>query len=250
MKAENFSDALSKIDDKYIKESATYTSKKKSRPHLKWGSLAACLSAFVIATAIILLMITSRSEEPTVVPDKNEGRDEAGGINGKINICENIVISGEEDVLSDTEASSYLEARKESIESDLVACGVKFKELQIAQKGYSHVRTGKDGNTMAVNWRDHLAYDGEKIIATIAVVKENGKINHHIAWGSDYSYYEKKLEEYKGKELVYLYIGDVDAFITPDNKIFTLSNIDISMALDDNTEYYEFFKTQYNVYVP
>jgi len=42
----------------------------------------------------------------------------------------------------------------------------------------------------------------------------------------------------------------VEAFITPNNEVIPLMDVDISSTLEPNKEYYEFFKTQYNVYIP
>lgn len=250
MTGKQFSKALGCIRENYIDEAITYTANKKSSTWLKWSGTVASLAVLLLATAVVLPSITEGDEEPAVTAPLPPSPDEAGGIDGKINVSEQIVILEEKDLLTDTEAASYLNGVKKAIENELVACGVNFDELQISEKGYSHVRTGDHGNTMAVNWRDYLAYDGEKIIATVAVVKENGHIRHFVFWGGDYSYYEKKLKEYRGEELVYLYIGDVDAFITPDNQIFALGNANVSTAIDEGVSYYDFFKTPYNVYVP
>ena len=85
----------------------------------------------------------------------------------------------------------------------------------------------------------------------IQVTKEETGIKHFILFGAQwFSRYNELMQQNSGVELVYIYIGDVEAFITPNNEVIPLMDVDISSTLEPNKEYYEFFKTQYNVYIP
>lgn len=52
MKSINLSIALSDIREDYIEEAATYTTRSKFNPWVKWGSLAACLAIFIVVAII------------------------------------------------------------------------------------------------------------------------------------------------------------------------------------------------------
>lgn len=46
------------------------------------------------------------------------------------------------------------------------------------------------------------------------------------------------------------YIGDVEAFVTPDNRVITPTGTDVSMTLEEPKDYYAYFRTAHNVYTP
>ena len=232
---------LGSIDPKMIEAAEPKENIKKTKRSLliKWSTTAASF-IFMIVTFIMINAFLF-----------GDNSTKAGGTNGKINIVKEIIILEDEYRIDDNEAIAYLEEVKGSIVSSLNTSGVNVSELEIKEKGYSHVRTGDDGNTVAVNWRDYLAYDGEKLVAIIQVTKDKTGFKHYIMFGGEwFSRYELLLEQYKGVELAYIYIGDVDAFITPDNKVVSLIETDISSVLEENRQYYVYFITPYNVYTP
>ena len=235
MTKEKFTRVLGDISDSYIEDAIAYRPKKRRTVLQKWVAVAACLA--VIVTLPIVNIILQGSQ--------------AGGVDGKINVRDRIEYTGEEYVVSDSEALEYLESVKEGIIVSLRASGVTFSELDIKEHGYSHIRTGDKGNTMALDWRDYLAYDGDKLVAIIQVTKgENGLRHYYLFGGEWFSYYEGLLEQYRGEELLYLYIGDVEAFITPDNEVISIMDTDISSTLEKGRDYYKYFKTEYNAYTP
>lgn len=63
MNTKKLSSALGGIDERYIGEAAVYTA-KKSRPWLKWGSLAACLILLSMTVALVLPLLTGRELPP------------------------------------------------------------------------------------------------------------------------------------------------------------------------------------------
>lgn len=243
MKKRRISDAITDIDAKYINEAATFEKHGNKR----------FLGAFVSVAAVCAVALIGAFAAVLIHDNIGTGDSEAGGTDGKINVTAEFEITGLDNVITDEEASVYLDSVTNSISEILKRSGVTINgELEITDKGYSRMRTGDSGNTMAVNWRDYLAYDGDRIVAIITLVKDDELgLNHHIAFGGPwFSEYAELLEKHKGEELVYIYIGDVEAFITPENEVVTSMSVDISDNLEENKEYYEFFKTEYNVYVP
>ncbi|MBQ9804961.1 MAG: hypothetical protein IJW49_00405 [Clostridia bacterium] len=245
MTAKKFSSALGDIHEKYVLEAATYEGKRKQRQLVKWGAIAACVA--LLATGVTVAVSTIPSDSPTTVSPS----DEAGGVNGKINVRDEIHITGEAYAISDEEGARYLESALQGITNDLTASGVCVSHLEIKKTGYSHVRTGDDGNSIALDWRDYLAYDGDTLVGIVHVTKDETGMKHFLSFGGEwFSHYALLLETYRAQELVYLYIGDVEAFITPDNQVISPSQTDVSSTVEADRAYYEYFKTQYNVYVP
>lgn len=232
--------AFGQIDPKMIESAEPHeTSQIKKSHFIRWSAIAASFMFLILGSFILKSLFT----------DSNFS--EAGGLNGKINITEEIKITGKEYIISDYEATEYLNRVKNSITNDLNACGIHVSQIDIKKTGYSHVRTGDQGNSIAVNWYDYLAYSEEKLVAIIQITKDETGIHHFLMFGGDwFPEYTKILNQHKGTELVFLYIGDVEAFITPDNQVIPLIESDISSALEENQNYYEYFKTPYNVYIP
>lgn len=243
MKRKRISDAITDIDAKYINEAAVFEKQSKNRFVKVFVSVAAVCAVAVIG-AFSAVIIHDRIAT---------GDSEGGGTDGKVNVNAEIEITGLENVITDEEAAVYLDSVTDSISDTLKRSGVTINgEFRITDKGYSHIRTGDSGNTLAADWRDYLAYDGDRIVAIITLVKENESgIKHHIAFGGPwFSEYAELLGKHKGEELVYIYIGDVEAFITPDNEVVTAIGTDVSANLEENKDYHSFFRTPYNVYVP
>ena len=68
MNAAQFSSALGKVNDKYIIEAVTYTSKKKNG-WLKWGAMAACFGLiFTVGLAALLGILKGSNKIPTPCP--------------------------------------------------------------------------------------------------------------------------------------------------------------------------------------
>lgn len=248
MTTKKFLNALGNIDAKYVNEAIYYSAARKKTVWVKWAAVAAC---FCLTLIIAIPMIENSDPYPTHTTVKDKETNEAGGVNGKINVSTDIILLGEEYAISDGEAFTYLSTVHEGISNDLSVSGVSVSNLRITEKGYSFIRTGDDGNSMAVNWRDYLAYDGDELVAIIHVTKDETGIKHFLSFGGIwFSHYNELLKKHLNEELVYIYIGDVDAFITPDNEVISLSGTDVSSTIEEDREYYEFFKTRYNTYIP
>lgn len=199
-------------------------------------------AAVVLITAGIILGIHLKG--------KNEDSS-AGGTDGKINVTAEIKFSGVENILTNEEAYQHLENRKAGIIEELNASGVEVKDLTFTKQGYSHIRTGDKGNTLACDWRNFLGFNEDgRLVVILDVNKDSSGIHDFIAFGGPwFPEYEKFLKEHAGEELVYLYVGDVEAVVTPDNTVVTLLRTNISACLEEGKDYYNYFKRPENTFI-
>lgn len=247
MKSDKLQSAVGAIDDDLIEAADRETGTARSkRLWARVGLAAACL-ALVVAAAFALPGLLGR-----------DSPGEAGGIDGKINLRAEIRPSGEDCVLTVEEANAFMTERLPAYREELRASGLSIDELRFAPNGYGHIRTGDSGNELILNARDFLLYDGDELVAMVTVIKEPDRISGGLSWGGPwFSEYQAFLEAHKGEALVYLYVGDVDAILTPDGQIFTLLNTGrpgygIEDAVDpaEQPRYYEFFRRDENTYIP
>lgn len=136
------------------------------------------------------------------------------------------------EVLTDEQAQEYFKANKETIFSSLSQSGVTITSPKISEKGYSHVSyDGTQGETFVVrqNFRDYLVYDGDKLVAIITLVKENGVIYSTPSFGAKwFEYYNAFLQKHKGEKLVYVYAKNFEIIIAPDNICYSPMGNDFS----------------------
>ena len=114
-------------------------------------------------------------------------------------------------------------------------------------------RSGDKGNSMAVDWKQFNAYDGEKLVAIIDLCKDSNGIHHYIAFGGLwFDEYNALLKSHSGEELVMIYVGDVQAFVTPDNEVICVLHDDdhFKESIKEGKDYYHYFKQEQNTFVP
>ena len=157
----------------------------------------------------------------------------------------NIAIDGE--LLTDEEGRAYLEENEASILGSLKSSGVAMSNPKIADKGYGHLNIDSDGALVYhSNFRDYIVYDGDRVVSIVTLWKENGKIysspSFGAPWFKDYSDY---LKAHKGEELVYVYYGNAEVIISPDDKAYS------PISLPDSFNYKACqMNVGGNVYVP
>lgn len=166
---------------------------------------------------------------------------------------EKVSINGER--LTDEEAAEYFKANKNAIASSLSSSGVNADDIQIAEKGYSHLSyTGAEDKPLELNqnYRDYLVYNGKKLVAIVTLVKENGKIYDNISFGAKwYDSFNKKLNEHKGEKLTFLYAGSIEIVVAPDGDCFCPMGWDVSDYMEGIDDPYKFFYAQEQcIYIP
>lgn len=261
MKSDRIQSAIGEIDADLIEAAEQEgTSMKHKTSFARVGLLAACLALVVLAATAVPKLLNRPGDDPNP-PASNTGElCEGGGTDGKINIHAEIKPSGADCFLSNEEAYAYVQENLPSWESGWIAMNdtTGEEDFRISPTGYSHIRTGNGGNELILNARDFLIYNGDELFAIATVIKEPGMISGSPAWGSPwFPEYQAFLEAHRGEALVYLYVGDVEAILTPDGQVVTrLSLTEGSDALRSNivpeeqAQYYEFFRREENSYTP
>lgn len=165
---------------------------------------------------------------------------------------EKLDVTGER--LTDEEAGLYLEKNKETIGSSLSSSGVAADNIRFSEKGYYHLNyNGAEGKPLELkeNFRDYLVYNGNKLIAIITLIKENGKVTDSIAFGAPwFDSFNKKLIAHKGEKLIFVWAANAEIIIAPDGSYFSSAGNDVSHYMEGLENPYEFFFTDLAVYIP
>ena len=201
---------------------------------------------------------SENTELPTTQASTSKAQD-YGGVSGEgsgffipaLPKDRTIKVTGEE--ITDEEAKEYF-AKNKSIENALSASGVKTDNFRISEKGYCHVSFSGNMNEsfeLRQNFRDYLAFSGDKLVAIITLVKENGKIYDTPAFGAPwFESFGKMLNQYKGQELVFVYAGSAyEIVVTPDNRYFNPCGYELGVEFG----FEDIYKMLYHkkaVYVP
>ena len=253
MKSDKIQGAIGKIDVDLIETADQKQPTGKRRQIWRSVGLAAACLALVVMAVSVPKLLNHSGDTPNPPASNTEELNAVGGTDGKINLQAEIKRTGEDCILTVEEANAFMNERLPAYREELKASGLVFDDLRFAPNGYSHVRTGDSGNELILNARDFLLYNGDELVAMVNVIKEPDRISGGVAFGGPwFSEYQAFLEAHKGEKLVYLYVGDVDAILTPDGQIFTATETDISNSIvpEEQARYYEFFRFEENTYTP
>ena len=163
-----------------------------------------------------------------------------------------IYIVGEE--ITDSEAQRYFDENYIGITSALNASGVSADDLRFSEKGYCHVLFNGTENTrleIRQNFRDYLAYSGDRLVAIITLTKENGEIHNSPAFGAYwFDSYNETLQNHKGEKLVFVYIGNsMELFIAPDGHYYNPMGFELGVDFGSD-DIYSMFYHEKAVYIP
>ena len=151
--------------------------------------------------------------------------------------------------LTDARARAYFRENRAWLENSLIASGVSAEGLRISDKGYCHVNCDGEGGApeLRQNFRDYLAYSGDRLVAIITLVLENDRIYGTPAFGAPwFDSFNDLLQSHKGEALVFVYYGSTEMILFPDGTArTTLPEASVSAAVD-----YERFYCPEAVYVP
>ena len=162
-----------------------------------------------------------------------------------------ITFTGEK--LTDEEAGKYFTENYSSLVSSLKAMGVQADGLKIAEKGYAHINYDENGAALEVhqNFRDYLAWSGDKLVAIITLTKEGGKLFSTPAFGGPWlDSYNEFLKAHSGQKLIYLYYGISEVILLPDGSTVNPLGYDVSKDFDWVKNPYEWFYNEDVVFVP
>ena len=207
--------------------------------------------ALVLCLAVLAGVIVWREKNPV----KSGGEIDAHGV--AINQPpENnaIKITGEK--ITDEETAQYFKENYTSIVSALSQMGVRTEDLKINEKGYSHISYAGEGSGLELHqdFRDYLAYSGDKLVAIITLMKYNGTIGISPAFGGAwFDSYAAFLKEHAGEELLFLYYGELEVVVLSDGSAVNPMGHSVSQYFEWVRNPYEWFRqegAEAAVYVP
>ena len=90
------------------------------------------------------------------------------------------------------------------------------------------------------------------MVAIIDLCKDSSGIHHYIAFGGPwFDEYNELLKSHAGEELVMIYVGDVQAFVTPANEVICVHpDGHFKDSIEEGKNYYGYFKQDQNTFVP
>lgn len=179
--------------------------------------------------------------------------------------------------ITDEEARDYFNKNTASLQSSLTASGVELAEIYyeanydgtqvicakdslLIRKGYCHVSydgntdESKPGLTVKQNFMDFHVYNADRLVAIVTLVKENGLIYATPAFGAPwFDSFDKALQKYAGKKVLFLYAGAMAYAIAPDGKVIHPQGYESSVkdsGLDKFPDAYNWFYNEQCVYTP
>lgn len=181
--------------------------------------------------------------------------------------------------ITEEEARDYFTKNAASLESSLAASGVEIAEIWydgaesnfmgtvlcakgslLFKKGYCHVSydgntdESKPGLTVKQNFMDFHVYNAGRLVAIVTLVKENGLIYGTPAFGAPwFDSFDKALQKYAGKKVLFLYAGAMAFAIAPDGKVIHPQGYESSVrdsGLDKFPNAYQWFYNEQCVYTP
>ncbi len=278
MKNKDIFFALGGIDEKWLAEAET-VKKQSGLKHIFTAAVAVAACLILTGTGVFMYRSgvftkpepsssaltvstgerTENKEEITYGNEPSSG-DSLGGyiVSHPVSVPENTKITVTGERISDEEAKKYLAENKISVSEALSASGVDAGNISFSEKGYCHVAySDEDEKTLSVNegCRDYLVYNGEKLVAIITLIKENGVVTGTPMFGAKwFDGYNRFLQKNKGGELIYVYLGMVELVIAPDNTVYApvLSphGADAAKLIENIENAYEIFYHKSAVYVP
>ena len=207
--------------------------------------------ALVLCLAVLAGVIVWREENPV----KSGSEIDAHGVAINQPPENNTMkITGEK--ITDEEAAQYFKENYTSIVSALSQMGVRTEGLKISEKGYSHISYAGEGSGLELHqdFRDYLAYSGDKLVAILTLTKENGRISSTPAFGGEwFGSYSEFLKKHAGERLLFLYYGITEVVLLPDGSAVSPIGYSVSQYFEWVKDPYEWFDqdgAEAAVYVP
>lgn len=243
MTIQMLNEAINLVDDDLISAAYSTSDDNKSISFYKYIAVAAAIA--IVLTAVILG--TKGINKPIVEPATNPGEQ----FGGDINLCEisDSDIIFENSTFADDEVKTFIEENKFLI-ADAIAIEYQVfdKPIKIAVKGYTPVHLGET-NKLILNSLTLPIMIDDKIVGSVTLNRTDGEISYSVsAQGGTWDRLTNALKENSDVELAFFYVNLYrEIAITPDNKVYQILT-PVELHLDENVDYYNKFKTEYNVY--
>ena len=236
-------EAINLIDDDLISNAHSNNSSKKSLSIYKYMAVAA---AFAIVLTAVILGVKGTSRP--IIESTTNPSIQFGGNNSSNSISDGEIVF-ENSAYTDEEIRVFIEENKDIIAGNTALEYQIFdKPIKIATKGYSPVYLGETNKIILDNLTLPIMID-DKIVGSVSLFKVDGEIKYTTsAHGDTWDRLTNALKENPDSELAFFCVGlNKEIAITPDNKVYQLLS-PVTLPLDKNVDYYNKFKTEYNVY--
>lgn len=236
-------EAINLVDDDLISEVYSVHNRKKSLSVYKYIAIAAAF-AIVLTTVILGVRGTSRP----VIESTTNPSVQFGGDNSSDTISDGDIVF-ENLAYTDEEIRVFIEENKEIIAGNTaIEYQIFDKPIKILTKGYSPVYLGETNKIILDNLTLPIMIEDE-IVGSVSLFRVDGEIKYTTAaHGNTWSRLTNALKENPDNELVFFCVGlNKEIAITPANKVYQLLS-PVTLPLDENVDYYNKFKTEFNVY--
>ena len=101
-------------------------------------------------------------------------------------------------------------------------------------------------------FRDYLVYNGDTLVSIVTVTKDDdGRISSSVSFGADdyYRSFDKFIKQNAGKEIIFLYVGNIEVLLTEDYAPFSVGH-NVSPLFENIRDPFEAFYNEDIVYVP
>ena len=152
-------------------------------------------------------------------------------------------------------ADRYIADNKAQILYSLSMNGVPTDgNVTISKTGYTHLNLSGGGTwkELATDFRDYLIYNDDRLIAILTLWIDNGAVHASPAFGAPwFDDYNAFLLSHKGEALAFVYVGMVEAVVTPRGEVLNPMGLDLSDRFPDsaNGNYYDYLAYPENTYV-
>ena len=236
-------EAINLVDDDLISEAYSAPINKKSLSVYKYIAIAAAFTVVLIA-----VVLGTRGTNKPVIEPTTHPTEQYGGMNNSEVINDSGIVF-ENTAYTDEEIKTFIEENKDIIAGNTAIEYQAFDiPIKIATKGYSPVSLGET-NTLILDSLTLPIMIEDEIVGSVSLFKVDGRIKfttsaHGEAWGR----LTNALKENPDSELAFYYVGGYrEIAVTPENKVYQMLS-HVELPLDENVDYYNKFKTEYNVY--
>lgn len=243
MKNNILNTAINLVDDDLVSAAYFAPKNKQSTPLYRYFAAAAVLVLVLTGVAVGMKEMRKPITETTTTSSVLFGGNVASS-----DISDSEVVY-ENSPYTDDEIKDFVDKNKELIAGNIALEYQIFdKPIKIATKGYSHVYLGETNKLILDNLTLPIVIDDE-IVGSVSLFKSNGELKFTTAaHGDTWERLTTALKENADTELAFFYVGLYkEIAITPDNKIYQILS-PVTLPLDENTNYYNKFKTEYNIY--
>ena len=159
------------------------------------------------------------------------------------------------ETLNEATAQQYIAENRDDILYSLSMSGVPTDgSVTISDYGYTHLNLvgGGTWKELATDFRDYLIYNDDRLIAILSLWIMDGEVHASPAFGAPwFDDYNAFLQRHRGEALAFVYVGMLEAVVTPQGEVLSPMGLDLSDRFPDsaNGNYYDYVAYPENTYL-